>query len=613
MSGQYSDGNIPEESLGKLFRSAAMEHADQMAVNFGQDWLSYRELLNNAERIAGGLRAAGVKPGDFVGIYADRSINAVKAIVGTVLSGAIYVPLSPQWPRARLLQVCEQAKISTILDCTSQGLKHEGSVVLSVSSLLVSADRYTADDGRSAEDCLYLLFTSGSSGKPKGVLVPHRGMNRLVFDRDIYPVEPGMGFSHSAPLSFDMSAIEIWLPLLTGGTLFGFEKEDILSARAFRLARKNRKLHFCILSCTLFEMLLSQDNTVFSGIDRLYLGGEALHPAAVAKMMAGDSADTVINAYGPTEVSVISTFHEIRPEDVKAETIPIGKTIARTAAYVLDENQQLVEPGVEGELCLAGDGVALGYLNEPVRTAEVFIESNVSGKCERLYRTGDRVRRREDGLLEYLGRIDEQIKLRGHRIEPGEIEATIQTLPSVQRAVTRICEPAPGDRRLAVWIKPEDGHKISDDEALLAQAKSHAAQRLPDYMVPSWFMLVDSFPLTVHGKLDVSALPKPAPSFTVPNGIDLTDPMNGVLATLRQLLVDENFDANDSFLEKGGDSLLAVRGVQQIFRACGVAPPVALFFEPASASAISNFLGLAAWAHEDSSDSGNATIAVTRF
>lgn len=616
MSDRHEDAVFPGESLATLFRKAAAVFADRTAVNFGDEQVLYRDLLDDAERIAGGLRASGIEPGGVVGIYGDRSLDAVRAILGVVLAGGVYVPLSPQWPRARLEDVVEQASIATAIDCTQQGAVFGSAVVLPLPALLASAQRYSGGDGRGPNDCLYVLFTSGSSGRPKGVLVPHRGVVRLVFDRGLHPVAPGMGVAHAAPLTFDASTMEIWLPLLTGGVVCGFAKEEILTAQAFSAARASRKLHICFFTYALFEALLAQDTAALAGIDRLYVGGEVVQPASVRKMLATPSVGTLINVYGPTETTVYATFHEIDPADAASDIIPIGRPIARTSAYVMDENGNPVAPGADGELYLGGDGVALGYLNDTDLTAERFVADPFAGsarKGARLYRTGDRVRQRGDGAIEYLGRIDDQIKLRGHRIEPGEIEAVLQRFAGVERAIVRVHEPAAGDRRLVAWIKPAEGDAGAVDSRLLAAVKDHARENLPDYMVPSWFLLLRDLPLTAHGKLDFSAFPKPGSADAAPTMIDLSDPLDGVLTILRQLLIDERFGSADSFLAAGGDSLLAVRGAQQIAKASGITPPVSSFFGQASATTIADFLRLAAWARRASPEAGQMSTAITRF
>lgn len=616
MSDKHDDAIFPRESLGALFRKAAAAFADRVAVNFGDGQVSYRRLLEEAERIAGGLRASGIKPGDAVGVHGDRSLDAVKSIVGVVLAGGIYVPLSPQWPRARLEEVVEQAGIAALVDCTGRGVDCGGGTVLPLSTLVSTAERHAGDDGRGPDDCLYVLFTSGSSGRPKGVLVPHRGVVRLVFDRALHPIDPGMGVAHAAPLTFDASTMEIWLPLLTGGVVCGFTKEEILTAQAFRAARGNRDLHICFFTYALFEALTAQDPAALAGIARLYVGGEVVQPATVRKMLATPGVGTLINVYGPTETTVYATFHEIGAADAAGDIIPIGRPIARTSAHVLDEDRKPVAAGAEGELYLGGDGVALGYLGDTGLTAERFIDDPLAGSGRtggRLYRTGDRVRQRQDGAIEYLGRIDDQIKLRGHRIEPGEIEAVLNGVAGIERAIVRVHEPAAGDRRLAAWIKPTGGDGGPDDARLLAAVRQHACETLPDYMVPSWFLVVRDFPLTAHGKLDFAAFPKPGATGAATAAIDLSEPLDGVVAILRQLLVDERFGPEDSFLAAGGDSLLAVRGAQQIARASGITPPVSSFFGKASATAIADYLRLAAWARGAGPVAGQSSTAVTRF
>ncbi|WP_407977220.1 amino acid adenylation domain-containing protein [Brucella pseudogrignonensis] len=581
----------PSKSLGKLFREAVKNNGDRIAVNFRTSKISYRALLDDAERVAASLVTSGAQPGDAVGIYGERSPEALQAILGCVLAGCVYVPLSPALPEARSMYIQDAAGILTIIDCAGDKPCFDGRHTIPLEHMSGNQSRFTGDDGRSADDCAYILFTSGSSGQPKGVMIPHRGIARLVFDRSLHPIEPGMAVMHAAPLSFDASTKEIWLPLLHGGTISGFAKEEMLNAASFIEARKTRSIDFAFFTYALFDALRTQDPQALTGIKRLHVGGEAVQPAAVRAVLGMPGSGAIINSYGPTETTVYAVTHEIGMEDVRNGIIPIGRPIANTTAYILDTHGRRIPWGSEGELYLGGDGLALGYLGDEQLTAERFARNPFSG-IGRLYRTGDKVRLRHDGVIEYLGRMDDQIKLRGHRIEPGEIEIVLGAVPGVDRAVVRVHEPEPGDRRLAAWIKPEQ----PENPMLLQKLEEHARRTLPDYMVPSWFIPVNSFPRTAHGKLDIGSLPVPDAIAAENIDIDPADPMGGILAIIRQVLVNRDFGADDSFLGGGGDSLLAVKCAQRITKACGITPPISLLFETGTAKRLADYVRLASWA-----------------
>jgi amino acid adenylation domain-containing protein len=467
---------------------------------------------------------------------------------------------------------------------------------------------FSGDDTRSADDCVHILFTSGSTGAPKGVMVRHRGVARLVFDRNLHPIEPGMAVMHAAPLSFDAATKEIWLPLLNGGMVSGFALRDMLGAEAFSAARTTQPVDIAFFTFALFDALRAQDPCVFSGIARLHVGGEVVQPAAVRAVLEAGYAGSIINSYGPTETTVYALTHAISREDVRADRIPIGRPVASSAAYILDGHGRIVCSGIEGELFLGGDGVALGYLGDAALTEERFVADPFSG-CGRLYRTGDKARLRSDGLIEYCGRCDGQIKLRGHRIEPGEIEAVLGAVPGVDQVVVGVHEAVAGDRRLVAWVRPQQ-----PGPGVLAGALEHHLRGvLPDYMVPSWFIMVDEFPRTAHGKLDIAALPPPKITVSVNTAVELSDPLPGILATLREMLINPRFADADSFLAAGGDSLLAVKCAQQIGRVCGVSPPVSLFFENETARRVADYIRVAGWARGLAAPGNRSPATTMRF
>jgi len=618
-----------EDSLGRLFLASADRNPHAPAARFRDETITYGVLRARAQQVAGGLWNRGVRPGDAVIVFGERSMEALTAIVGVVLAGAVYVPLSPEWPLARRQQIRAAVQARAVVLCQAPGPAGEGREaarpdfdpgpdlpVLTVAEALATASPFTGDDERCGGDRLYVLFTSGSTGVPKGVEITHRGVARLVFDRTLLPVTPGRAVMHAAPLTFDASTKEIWLPLLNGGVVSGFEKEEVLSAGAFQMARRTRPVDTAFFTTTLFETLLDQDPAVFRGIDRICVGGEVLRPGVAARALALPDVGCVVNVYGPTETTVYALAHVLRPEDAQDDIVPIGRPIANTTAYVLDCHKRPVAPEGEGELYIGGAGVALGYLGDPQSTADRFLPDPFSAEGGRLYRTGDRVRIRADGVIEFLGRVDDQVKIRGYRIEPGEIETVLQALPGLERAVVRVWEPQPGDRRLVAWVKAEPDLAVADEAAFLQGIEKALRERLPEHMIPSRLVRVAAFPATPHGKVDVKALSVPFWSSVAADRIDRDEPLPGVLGLLRRVLMAPDVNVDSEFLKSGGDSLMAVRLAREVHRLCGVMPPVSLFFEPETPRAIAAYVRLAAWRAETGREVGvdsPESSAVKRF
>lgn len=593
-SGRY--GPCPayprDADLGTLFRQAVEQWPDHPALQDGDLTLCFREVLDRAEQIAVALRRQGVRPGQTVGVFAERSSGAILAIVGSVLAGAVYVPLDPDWPAPRLSLIAETAGLARILlpdpalvlpePLARLGLPLPDCWCLSDDRTQERAsDRaalHRAPPCRDGGDRAYILFTSGSTGTPKGVEIPHRGVSRLVFDHDLLPLVPGQHVLHGAPLVFDASTKELWLPLLRGGCISLFRRNDLLTAAAFRQRRATVPVDLAFFTTALFESLLDQDESLFDGIGFLYVGGEAVNPRSFARLLARPQAPVLTHCYGPTEVTVYAIAERMAPAALKGPSVPLGVPIAHTTAFILDDQRQEVAPGVEGDLWLGGDGVALGYLGDPARTGERFVEIPGLG---RLYCSGDRAERLTDGRILFRGRADDQIKLRGHRIEPGEVQAAVLACPGVEQACVGVHEPRPGDRRLAVWIRG------STPEAVLDELR----RTLPDYMVPAWILPVTVFPLTGNGKIDRRRLPLPQMQDSDgPLGIDPSAPEDGVLKVFRSFLVDPALTAEQGFLQRGGDSLLAVRISREIARLCGVQPPIPLFYTGQAIMAVTDWV-----------------------
>lgn len=589
-----------ELSLGALFLRAASNNSERQAVRFASESLTYDELKRRAESVAGFLRKSKVLPGATVGIFSDRSLDSVTAILGTVLAGCVYVPLSPEWPQERLRLIAELADLSCIIDCDdgSSNVANIGRFVAPITEVIAGDPCADALECRAGADRLYILFTSGSTGEPKGVEVTHRGVSRLVFDKALHPIEPGQTVMHAAPLTFDASTKEIWLPLLNGGCIEGFAKEEVLTVDRFIRTRQDRPVDFAFFTTALFESLLDQDGRAFSGIQHVYVGGESPRPDLFSDALQQPGFGRLIHCYGPTETTVYALAEEVSPDTAATGAVPLGKPIGNTTVYVLDAYLRPVPPEAEGEIYIGGAGVALGYLGDEDKTRRHFVSDPFSQESVgRLYRTGDRGAYLPDGRIRFCGRYDNQVKIRGHRIEPEEIQEALHRLQQVDRALVRTHRPSDGDRRLIAWVKLLEG--VPSDRAGTEVLKRELAKLLPDYMIPSWILPVAEFPFTPHGKIDSRKLPLPSDQAPVKSEeIDAGDIEGGLTNLFRNALLQENFGPEDSFLVQGGNSLLAVRLVQRIQEIWQEAPPISLFYETATVSAIASYIQLARWGRQ---------------
>ncbi|HLE83212.1 MAG TPA: condensation domain-containing protein, partial [Thermoanaerobaculia bacterium] len=409
----------------------------------------------------------------------------------------------------------------------------------------------------------YVIYTSGSTGRPKGVAVPQRAVARLALDTDYVAPGPGRRVGQVANASFDATTFEVWTALLTGGTVVGVDREASLDAATFGRLLAAHRIDSMFLTSSLFNQVARAEPRALSHLDELLVGGEALDPRRVREVLAGAPPRRLLNGYGPTESTTFAVWKRIESVPREAVSVPIGRPLAHTRAWVLDGELRPVPAGVTGELWLGGDGLAWGYLGRPARTAAAFRPDPVSGTPGgRLYATGDRSRWLADGEIDFLGRLDAQVKVRGFRIEPGEVEVELEEHPAVAEAVVLACEDGPGERRLVAYVVPA----ASASADPLAGLAGWLADRLPAYMVPSGFVALDSLPLTPNGKLDREALAAIEPARSAPAGEGRAEtPTEAILAGLwGELLRARAVMPDDDFFDLGGHSLLAMRLVSRL-------------------------------------------------
>ncbi|MFH8989312.1 amino acid adenylation domain-containing protein [Streptomyces sp. NPDC017940] len=545
---------LPPARLPELFRDQARRTPEATALVAGGEEWSYRRLLAETDRTAAALRAAGIAAGDRVAVLAERGAPLVAALLGVLEADAAYVPLDPRLPVERLAYMVKDSRARLLLG--ERSLKESrlvGPAVLYLDDLaagVVATSARQPQGGERADppgptpsDLAYILYTSGSTGRPKGVAIPHSALVNLLLS-----MRESTGFSASDSLlavttiSFDIAGLELFMPLVTGGRVVVCDSET--AADGLRLATRIEGSGATWMQATPTSWRMLRD-AGWDGCPRLNVlcGGEEL-PLDLAEFLTGRVA-SLHNVYGPTETTIWSTAGPVDP----ARGIDIGRPLANTQVYVLDPAGRRAEPGFTGELWIGGDGLAIGYWDQPELTAERFVTGLPAAPRERLYRTGDRARWTSDGRLVHHGRLDNQVKLRGYRIEPAEVEAVLQAVDGVSAAVVVV-----RDDRLVGYVVPEPGAELGATEL-----KSAAALSLPPYMVPALVVLLDELPLTANKKVDRARLPVP----TATSDATFEKPRDATEITLARMWTDllgiPEVGVHDDFFDLGGHSLLAVR------------------------------------------------------
>ncbi|MFP2930911.1 amino acid adenylation domain-containing protein, partial [Pyxidicoccus sp. 3LG] len=569
-----------EATVPALFAAQAARTPEAVAVEYEGSRLTYRELDRRANALAHHLRAQGVRTRTPVGLCVERSLELVVAVLGILKAGGAYVPLDPSYPRERLALLLEDTGAPVVL--ASPGLLSrlpEGPRVVPLDAEQVTAEREDAPhSGATAGDLAYVLYTSGSTGRPKGVGVPHRAVVRLVMGTDYVKLGPDEVFLQLAPLAFDASTFELWGCLLHGGRLVVFPPH-LPSLEELGQVLRRERVTTLWLTAGLFEQMVALQRESLDGVRQLLAGGDVLPVSAARERLA--RGGVLVNGYGPTEGTTFTCCQVMRaPEDV-GRTVPIGRPIANTRVYVLDARMRPVPTGVPGELYAGGDGVALGYLGRPELTAERFVPDPFGDEPgARLYRTGDRVRWLADGTLEFLGRLDGQVKVRGFRIEPEEIESALRQHPEVRDAVVVAREDGASGRRLVAYVVPGTA---------VTALRDFLKQRLPEYLVPSAFVPMEALPLTPNGKVDRRALPAPDAHLLA------SDAATAPRTATEELLVDvwarllgvQRVGVEDDFFALGGHSLVATQLVSWVRETLGVELPVRRVFESPTVSGLS--------------------------
>ena len=567
-----------DKTVVQLFEEQVKKNPEHIAVVFAGEQVTYKELNERANILAYQLRKLGVEPDDYVAIIAERSLEVVVGICGIIKAGGAYVPIDPTYPADRIQYMLEDC-------CPKAVLTYQMKIDTLVPTLdLNEAQAWEGAYGNPVhvnqpEDLIYLIYTSGTTGKPKEVMVEHKSVIRLVKYPNYIHLDEETVILQTGDMSFDASTFEIWGALLNGGKLILTEREVITDAKKLKVALERSAVNTMWVTSTLFNQLIQMKETLFDGLKYLLIGGEKLSVDHVKMLKDRDNKVTVINGYGPTENTTFTATYEI-PKHF--EMIPIGRPIGGTQVYILVE-QQLCGIGVVGELCIAGDGLARGYLNQPELVAEKFIE-NLYG-AGRLYRTGDLARWLPDGNIEYLGRMDEQVKVRGFRIELAEIESAIREIEVIKDCVVIVGKEGPSGDEQAMY-----GYVVSDTEVSMSLVRESLMKILPDYMIPSYMAQIDAIPLTKNGKLDKRALPAIKARTEQEYVAPMTELEEKLCSLFEDTLSVEQVGIKDNFFELGGHSLRATRLVNRIEVETGVRIALKEVFGNPTVAALSELL-----------------------
>ncbi|WP_122744516.1 non-ribosomal peptide synthetase, partial [Pseudomonas viridiflava] len=566
-----------EQPVHRLFEQRAARHPDRVAAEHGQRSITYGELNAQANRLAHYLIEQGIAPNDHVAIVLPRSLELLVGQLAVSKCAATFVPLDVNAPAERQSYMLDDCQAVCVLTRSTAPINAATRRIDLDSLDLNGQPGHDPELEQGSDTAAYVMYTSGSTGAPKGVRVPHRGIARLVLNNGYADFNEHDRIAFASNPAFDASTMEVWGALLNGGQLCVVDHETLVDPVRFSALLIDARISVLFITTALFNQYVQQIQQALQGLRLLLSGGERADPASYRALLSQAQGLRLFNVYGPTETTTFATTCEVRAVSEGDESVPIGRPIGNTSIYVLDAHQRLAPKGVTGELYIGGDGVALGYLNRPELSVEKFLVDPFSDEPgAMMYRTGDLGRWMEDGQLECLGRNDDQVKIRGFRIELGEIVSCLHQLPGIGETVVLAREDEPGNVRLVAY------YTSHEEDTLLApeQMRAHLQASLPDYMVPTAFIELKTLPLTANGKLDRRALPKPERSALF--GMNYEAPEGEFEVALAEIWAEvlqvERVGRHDHFFDLGGHSLLAMRMVSQVRQQLGVELPLGELF-----------------------------------
>ena len=573
-----------EKCFHQLFEEQAAKRYDQIAVKYSNDYLRYGELNSRANKLANYLIKKGVQKGSTVGIIIDRSINMLIGLLSVMKAGAAYIPLDPSFPKDRLKYIVEDSGINILL--TEKKLKTLVST-FEISSIYIDSEwgiinKEEEKDiklAQSTSDLMYIIYTSGSTGNPKGVMIKHGAVNNFLQSMKKHP-----GFNESDSLlavttvSFDIAGLELYLPLISGGCVVIADKAETIDGKALLNLIEKHNITVMQATPSTWKIMIDAGWKNTPGL-KMLCGGEAFSKDLADKML--ERGGELWNMYGPTETTIWSSVKKIERSDSK---ILVGHPIANTKFYVVDKNLSRVPIGVVGELLIGGKGLAEGYFNREDLTRSKFIENSIDSDGY-LYRTGDLVKYHSDGNIEFLGRNDFQVKIRGFRIELGEIETRLLEFENIKEAVVIVNESRSNEKKLSAYLILKKKDKI-DINSLIAFLK----EKVPDYMVPSFYIELDKFPLTPNGKIDRKALPEPEENIIIKDETKFhySDGFEKEVAIIwKDILEIKKISNTDNFFAIGGTSLLAIRLINKLSERFDIDLPLSIIFDSPTISKLS--------------------------
>jgi amino acid adenylation domain-containing protein len=591
-----------EKLFHELFEEQAAATPDNIVLIFKDKKLSYRDLNARSNQLARILRANGVKPDQIVGLFVeDNFIEMVTGMISILKAGGSFLPIDQDFPAERIEYLIRDSKLSILLKKGKfkNEFRFKGKIINLDDGYLFTGNSSNLKKINHPNDVAYVIYTSGSTGKPKGVQIEHTSIvNQIYGLKKLYLFESSLNHILLAPFTFDPSIQQVFLPLTTGGKLFLVPNQVKHNVKELWEFIVSNRIDIINTVPSLMNLLLDHSN----GYDDLQfryiiLAGESFPKNLYLRLRDKISAEKIINIYGSTETTINTTLYECKPEELNG-TIPIGKPLMNYSVFILKEDWQVAPVGIPGEICVSGAGLARGYLNNKKLTEEKFVD-NPYLPGEKMYRTGDLGMWNDDGNIEFLGRIDHQVKINGMRVEPGEIESALNQHPSIRESLVVNSKVHSGIVHFIAYVVPEQDLKIQADEL-----RTFLKNKLPVYMIPSDFVIMDSFPLTVHGKVDRKTLPSPEninskkeTSFCASGN----EAEKKLLKIWKLVLGRENIGIKDNFFEHGGTSLLAMMLFSEIEKTFGKNLPLATIFNAPTIEQLAEILDDENWSAEWSS------------